>query len=302
MIPALFPHSFGGHPEGVLGACPFETLHQFQLGMLKYILSSLFNYRTIPVDFQKWLSKRSNPDTPDSSSSDEDKTELTSDDCDASNPKGDDRRRISKSDESDSNSELPSNVAKTAQHLFSDWLKTRPALKGKPKSSRDVFSRTNFEKASRFINSHLVRQSDRGIPGLSYRAGLTALSKMMGQELAGLCLLTIFAMGGMMGAKNSSLEDDFTILLWMCISMNDNLSQDRYTEECLIELSQRIVRFMEVTKLLIGDQREYESAVGLRLAKFHGMLHYCDQIRKFGAPMNYLPRVFFEGQIKEARQ
>jgi hypothetical protein len=79
----------------------------------------------------------------------------------------------------------------------------------------------------------------------------------MGQELAGLCLLTIFAMGGMMGAKNSSLEDDFTILLWMCISMNDNLSQDRYTDECLIELN----RFMEVTKLLIGDQREYESAV-----------------------------------------
>jgi hypothetical protein len=33
MIPALFPPSFGGHPEGVLGACPFETLHQFQLGM-----------------------------------------------------------------------------------------------------------------------------------------------------------------------------------------------------------------------------------------------------------------------------
>ena len=40
---------FGGHPEGVLGACPFEALHQFQLGMLKYILLSLFNYRTIPV-------------------------------------------------------------------------------------------------------------------------------------------------------------------------------------------------------------------------------------------------------------
>ena len=160
------------------------------------------------------------------------------------------------------------------------------------------FPETNFEKAARFINSHLVRQSDQGIPGLSYRAGLTALSKMMGQEIAGLCLLTIFAMGGMMGGKNSSVEDDFTILLWMGISMNDNLSQDRYTEECLVELQQRIIRFMEVTKLLIGDQREYESSVGLRLAKFHGMLHYSDQIRKFGCPMNFFGG-FLESFLKD---
>jgi hypothetical protein len=34
MIPALFPHSFGGHPEGVLGACPFKTLHQTERSYL----------------------------------------------------------------------------------------------------------------------------------------------------------------------------------------------------------------------------------------------------------------------------
>jgi len=85
MVPALLAHDFGGHPEGVLGACPFEALHQFQLGMLKYILSSLFNYRTIPVAFQKWLCKRSNPDTPESSSSGEEETEYSSADSNDSN-------------------------------------------------------------------------------------------------------------------------------------------------------------------------------------------------------------------------
>ena len=39
IMPALFDHDFGGNREreGVLGACPFEVLHQFQLGLLKYI-------------------------------------------------------------------------------------------------------------------------------------------------------------------------------------------------------------------------------------------------------------------------
>ena len=28
IMPALFDHDFGGNREGVLGACPFEVLHQ----------------------------------------------------------------------------------------------------------------------------------------------------------------------------------------------------------------------------------------------------------------------------------
>ena len=51
IIPALFHHNFGGDAQGVLGACPFETLHQYQLGVLKYILGSLYNYCHIPDYF-----------------------------------------------------------------------------------------------------------------------------------------------------------------------------------------------------------------------------------------------------------
>ena len=50
--------------EGVLGACPFEVLHQFQLGLLKYILTSLFHYRSVPSHFQEWLDNQSSPDVP----------------------------------------------------------------------------------------------------------------------------------------------------------------------------------------------------------------------------------------------
>ena len=38
--------------------------HQFQLGLLKYILTSLFHYHSVPCHFQEWLDKRSSPDVP----------------------------------------------------------------------------------------------------------------------------------------------------------------------------------------------------------------------------------------------
>ena len=65
-MPALFDHDFGGNREreGVLGACPIEVLYQFQLGLLKYILTSLSHYHSIPCHFLEWLDKRSSPDVP----------------------------------------------------------------------------------------------------------------------------------------------------------------------------------------------------------------------------------------------
>ena len=117
---------------------------------------------------------------------------------------------------------------------FSDWLKTRPSARDNKTASRDVFSRVSFEKAARIVNGFLERQSDRSIPSLSYRAGLTAVTKMQGQDFPGLCLLTILSMGGMMGPQYVELERDLTLLLWLGISMNDNLSQKVYTADCHI--------------------------------------------------------------------
>ena len=147
----------------------------------------------------------------------------------------------------------------------------------------------SFEKAARIVNGFLERQSDRSIPSLSYRAGLIAVTKIQGQDFPGLCLLTILSMGGMMGPQYVELERDFTLLLWLGISMNDNLSQRVYTDNCLSILSERTFwfRFLTVTKALIGDQHEYSLLAGLRLVKFHGLLHYVDQIKKFGSPLNY---------------
>ena len=91
-----------------------------------------------------------------------------------------------------------------------------------------------------------------------------------------------------MGPQYVELESDLTLLLWLGISMNNNLSQKVCTANCLSILSERTVWFLAVTKALIGDQRKYSSSAGLELAKlFHGLLHYVDQIMMLGSPLRY---------------
>ena len=92
-----------------------------------------------------------------------------------------------------------------------------------------------------------------------------------------------------MGPQYVELERDLTLLLWLDISMNYNLSQKVYTADCMSILSERTVwlRFLTVTKALIGDQRECSLLAELQLVKFHGLLHFVDKIKKFGSPLNY---------------
>jgi hypothetical protein len=169
-----------------------------------------------------------------------------------------------------------------------------------------VFSRVSFEKAACIVNGFLEHQSNCSIPSLSYQAGLTAVTKMQGQDFPGLCLLTILSMGGMMRLQYVELERDLTLLLWLGISMNDSLSQKVYTANCLSTLSEQTVWFLTVTKALIGDQREYSLSAGLQLVKLHGLVHYVDQIKKFGSPLRYfggwLFGIILEGQAQETNQ
>ena len=62
-----------------------------------------------------------------------------------------------------------------------------------------------------------------------------------------------------------------------------------------------------MSKALIGDQRKYSLSAGLRLVTFHGLLHYVDQIKKFGSPLRYyfggsLFGIILEGQAQETKQ
>ena len=223
-MPALFDHDFGGNRERGCTWCLFiwsPSYQQYQLGLLKYILRSLFHYCSVPCHFLEWLDKRSSPDVP---SIDQPGDIFRS--CPPSNEYdspdgghtmgGRKKKCASQAIAIDSRSKLQS---------FSDWLKTHSSARNNKAASRDVFSRVSFEKAACIVNGFLKHLSECSIPSLLYWAGLTAVTKMQGQDFPGLCLLAILSMGGMMGPQYVELERDFTLLLWLGISMNDSLSQ-----------------------------------------------------------------------------
>ena len=100
-------------------------------------------------------------------------------------------------------------------------------------------------------------------------------------------------MGGMIGVTFQKVKSDFTILLWLSISLNDNLNMGVYTEECI-----NIRRNLAMTKAITGEQRELVSSVAYCIPKFHGMTHYPHLIKKFGTPINFFGG-FLESFLKE---
>jgi hypothetical protein len=72
-------------------------------------------------------------------------------------------------------------------------------------------------------------------------------------------------------------------------------------------LSEHTAWFLTLTKALIGDQLKYSLLAGLWLVIFHGLLHYVDQIKKFGSPLRHyfggwLFGIILEGQAQETKQ
>ena len=105
-----------------------------------------------------------------------------------------------------------------------------------------------------------------------------------------------------MGPQYVELERDLTLLLWLDISMNYNLSQKVYTADCMSILSERTFRFLTLTKALIGNQHKYSLLAGLQLVKFHG-LNCCTmliRLRSLAVPWaTILVACFLESSLKD---
>ena len=108
-------------------------------------------------------------------------------------------------------------------------------------------------------------------------------------------------MGGMMGSGNMHLEKDFTLLLWLCITINDTLFIPQYTSTCIDTLEERVKRFMSVTKIMIGP----DISNWLTNGEFHGMKHCPHLIWKFGSPLNFFGgylESFLKDKLKRVTQ
>ena len=242
--PVYWKFNYGGCPHGIFGILPYEMLHLFFLGLMKYLLFVTFEYVIVPIVMQTWYNDR------------------TCHDGDGS---------------------------------FHENLQTRPgAVDGK--KLRSVLDKSEFERRFRIINMAARRQSDRSMPKCPFKNGVTDLTRLTGQEYPGLCLIAAIALKGMYTwkvydkEKRKYLEDKekrIIHLLLLSLSMQEMLSQDSYDDTYLEMLKVRLQIYLKVFRKTVGPVRECFSKSGLRISKFHALLHFPFYILRYGSPYNF---------------
>ena len=79
------------------------------------------------------------------------------------------------------------------------------------------------------------------MPWTPFKHGVTSLSQMNGQEMPGLCLLTMIALEGMIGElpEDSIIEKKFCAIIWMSLSLETILTKEEFTNHELVQLGEK---------------------------------------------------------------
>jgi hypothetical protein len=113
---------------------------------------------------------------------------------------------------------------------FQDWCndpdhteKTRP--KSTIENKDYQIKKAKFEAIFCFLTMCSRCQSDREVPCTPFKNGVTELTQLNGQEYAGLVMLTLVALKGILNNKlDETWHDDIASLLWMMLSLNEQRS------------------------------------------------------------------------------
>ncbi|MGH7974477.1 MAG: hypothetical protein ACREBR_03030 [bacterium] len=239
--PTYWLFSFAGCPHGIHGSMPYEILHLFLLGIMKYILRSLFNHRSVPTELRNWYTAR----------------------CARNGNQGAVDKR-------------PTNIS----------------------AGTSIFNKPEFERRFRVVTRAATRQSDRNMPRVPFRNGVTSLTRLTGQEYTGLSMLTMVCMEGIVNGDREvagTIEKQYCRLIWLSLSLETLLTKESYSEEDLQVLDMTINYFLHELRELVGPQREMDSKCGLRIDKFHALRHFTSYIRR--SPQNF-SGIYLEAALK----
>jgi hypothetical protein len=175
---------------------------------------------------------------------------------------------------------------------FQDWFddpgrteKTRPKFTIENKDYQ--INKAKFEAIFRFLTMCSRRQSDREVPRTPFKNGVTDLTRLNGQEYPGLVMLTLVALKGILNDKvDETWHDDIASLLWMMLSLNEQMSSKIISSTDLDLLDDRINVFLRKYKEVFGMVALANSKVGLKKIKFHAAKHCVFYIKRYGSSEN----------------
>lgn len=176
---------------------------------------------------------------------------------------------------------------------YEDLIEKYPTGPTQSESLKHTFDSTEYERRIRVLVAAAKRQSDRSMIKCStFRSGVTQLSRLSGQEYPGLVLLTILALDGLM--TNNREEIKFHKVLNDSLILYQLLMVTKITESEISVLKNKIKDYLRAYKSLVGPLQIMKSRVGLKISKFHCLLHMDYFIKEYGSPLN-----FFEGHLEE---
>lgn len=177
----------------------------------------------------------------------------------------------------------------TYDYLINEY----PSSLSTSEKKQNKFDSTEYERRIRVLVSYAKRQSDRSMIKCStFCNGVTQLLRSNGQEYPGLVLLTMICIDGIM--SSASEENKFRLLLNNSLVLYKSLMVNQITDNELSVLERKIEQYLKNFKTIIGPLQIMRSNVGLKLTKFHSLLHLPYFVKEYRAPMN-----FFEGHLEE---
>lgn len=137
-----------------------------------------------------------------------------------------------------------------------------------------------------------IHNSDRSIPNLSCQYGYTSLTRQKGSDRVGLCLTILLCLssdvGNQIGTGCKKSPSDKIRKMYRSLFQNillymEWLSQTSYDTISLKSYEIRIKMLMRHLRILVHR----ENNKGLKVGKFHEMLHVVRDIELFGPPCGY---------------
>ena len=147
---------------------------------------------------------------------------------------------------------------------------------------------TSFEKLCKKYGKYFQHQSDRNLPRTHFNTTYTACTRKNGHEMAGLLLvfLTIFLTneGEVLDKQmNTDRCGAYIHVLELLLMLESLCKQDDIMKNDVHWIRDGMPYVMETIKTVINRQE----GCGMKIIKFHLMIHYAEDILRFGSMKNF---------------
>ena len=144
---------------------------------------------------------------------------------------------------------------------------------------------------SKIYSKHFGRQSDRTMPGTGFTKGIN-VGKLMGKDYRGvlLVMLAIFrskkgssVMKAYQNFRHEGAIEDWILLLELMLEWESYLNEPLMYKKHVKRLEKKHRFIMYIMRKVANRTK----GMGLKLAKFHMILHIWEDILQFGVPLEY---------------